>query len=263
MSENGTWAGLCCPVNGSSGLEEPGVKNERNEGGWIPVLLRVKGKVCVVVGGGEVASRKVRSLLPTGCRLRVVSPEVTPEIRRLWMAGRLEWKAKGITAADLAEATLVVVATDDEEINTLVSQWARTQGVLCNVVDSPELCTVYFPAVLRRGGLVVSVSTCGASPALAAVIRDKIADIIGEDYALLVDILAKLRGIVLETVPDKKKRNRILKTIVDEGLVEACKKQDEAGLCQLLEKAGVSVSNTLIQDIMRQLTTPVGERDRE
>lgn len=220
---------------------------------WVPLLVNLKGRTCVVVGGGEVASRKVGFLLSTGCRLKVISPQATSQIRDLSDAGKLHWEAREIQASDLAGASLVVVATDNEDLNTVVAQWAREQGALCNVVDRPELCDVYFPAILSRGTLIVSVSTCGASPALAAVIRDRIGVLLGAEYGIAARLLARIRHIVQKNVSDKGKRHKILKGLVHEALFEGCRRRDSEALWKFISDVGVPVSRNEIQAIINEV----------
>ncbi len=150
--------------------------------------LDLRGRRCLVAGGGAVARRKVEGLLAAGAVVRVVAPDVgeMPE------AAAVERRAARL--ADLDGAALVVCATDDPATNAALAREARRRGVLVNVVDDPEAGTFSVPAVVRRGRVQVGVSTGGASPLLAAHIRDELAGHLGDEYGELAGLLADLRA---------------------------------------------------------------------
>jgi siroheme synthase-like protein len=151
--------------------------------------LDLEGRACLVVGGGAVALEKVRGLLDCDARVTVVAPRVEPELLDLPI--RL---ARGrYRTEDLEGHFLVVAATDDTELNRRVFADAEARGMLCNVVDVPELCSFILPAVHRQGPLAVAVSTGGASPALAKRLRDDIARVVGPEHAALAHKLRALR----------------------------------------------------------------------
>jgi cobalt-precorrin 5A hydrolase/precorrin-3B C17-methyltransferase len=129
----------------------------------------------VVVGGGAVGERKTRGLLEAGAAVRLISPNATPELRALAGDGALEWHARPYQPGDIAGARLVVTATNRREINAQVAEEAAALGLLCNVADDPRAGSFHLPAVYREPGLVLAVSTEGASPARAKRLRDRIA----------------------------------------------------------------------------------------
>lgn len=162
-----------------------------------PLFLDLTGRLAVVVGGGRVAERKVRGLLPCGVAIRVVSPRLTPGLTRLARAGTIHHRGRAWRSGDLWGAWLVYAATDDRAVNRAVARWARaaarTSGCLVNVVDQPEAGNVIIPSVVRSGDLVIAISTGGTSPALARQIRRELAREFGPAYRTYLRLLARLR----------------------------------------------------------------------
>lgn len=159
-------------------LAEPSsaARGARSTNTLYPLLLNTAhGLRAVVVGGGRVATRKVRGLLDAGVRVRVISPTATTAIQQWAVAGRLEWVARAYREGDVAGADLVFAATDRREVNAAVAAEARACGIACNVADMPEEGTFYVPAVLRRDDVLVAVSSGGQAPRTAARLRDAIA----------------------------------------------------------------------------------------
>lgn len=155
-----------------------------------PLFMDVSGTRCAVVGGGGVASRKVRGLLESGASVVVISPEVTPEIEG--MAVTVERRPYG--PGDLAGCALAFAATDSREVNAAVAREARERGIPVNVADRPAEGDFALPAVLRRGGLQVAVSTGGASPTLARRIRDAMEPSFAAEWAGIVERFRTARG---------------------------------------------------------------------
>lgn len=164
---------------------------------YFPICLDIQGRCCVVVGGGRVAERKVASLLEHGGRVRLISPELTPELRRRHAAGELEWRPTSYQEGDLMDAFLVIAATDDEAVQARVHAEAATRQTLLNVADVPKWCNFILPATVRRGDLSIAVSTGGKSPALAKRLRRELEAGFGPEYGLLTELLGSLRPVVL------------------------------------------------------------------
>jgi siroheme synthase-like protein len=161
---------------------------------YYPVFLSIRGKRCVVIGGGVVALRKVRALLDYGAKVTVVSPTLHPDLARLAEAGRIIPIRRGFRPGDLAGAIIAIAATDERVINQKVSEEARDRGVLVNVVDSSEQSDFIIPSFFRRGDLTVAVSTAGMSPALARKIRTKLEGLLGDEFALVLSIIGDVRS---------------------------------------------------------------------
>lgn len=157
---------------------------------FYPVFLDLGGRRCTVFGGGKVALRKISSLLECGALVRVISPRLDEEIRAL---GDLEILEREYRVGDLEGTFLAVAATDSEETNRAVAAEAEGRGVLINVVDVPGLCNFIVPASVRRGEMVIAVSTGGESPALARKLRETLEKEFGEEYGTLAGIIGEVR----------------------------------------------------------------------
>lgn len=139
---------------------------------YYPVALRLKGRKVLVAGGGAVAERKIRALLEAGARISVVSPRLTPGLKRLADAGRLRWTENVIRKRDLKGVYLAVAATSDNKANSRISRWAKEAGTLVNVVDAPDLSDFISPAVLRKGGAIIAVYSDGKDPVLSRDLKN-------------------------------------------------------------------------------------------
>lgn len=157
---------------------------------YYPVFLNINEKRCVVVGGGQVALRKVQTLLEYRAKVEVISPELCSELAAV--PGITVWHRQ-YQPGDLKGAFLAIVATDNHEINHLIAREARSQGVLVNVVDDAEYCDFILPSLVRRGDMTIAVSTAGRSPALARKLRTRLEQDFGEEYAALVVLIDEVR----------------------------------------------------------------------
>lgn len=159
-----------------------------------PIFLDLRDRPVVVIGGGEVAERKIAALLESGARVTVISPAVTEGIRGHAEAGRLRVELRPYRAGDLRGARLAYAATGDAALNRAVREEADNAGVWLNVADEPALCDFFAPAVVRRGDLTIAIGTEGASPALAARLREHLEQNLGTQYADLVEKLGLIRA---------------------------------------------------------------------
>jgi precorrin-2 dehydrogenase / sirohydrochlorin ferrochelatase len=186
---------------------------------YYPVLLQLKNRLCVVVGGGKVAARKIHGLLECGADIRVVSRTLSPQLETLFESGRIEYQARDYGHEVLDGAFLVVAATDSPEVNRLVAAHCSDRNIPVNVVDAPELGSFILPAAFRRGPLTVAVSTAGSSPGLARKISRDLESLLDEAYGELLEILADTRRRVLEDIADADRRRRVLTSLADEDLL--------------------------------------------
>ena len=148
---------------------------------YYPVFWDIAGKKCIVVGGGEVAERKVQRLIDCGAEVLVISPELTLELVRL-REKKMITHIAGVYAVEfLYGAVLVVGATDDEKINAAISSDARQKGIPVNIVDDPQKCDFILPSIVERGDLVIAIGTGGKSPALSRHLREELEGICGEE----------------------------------------------------------------------------------
>jgi len=166
------------------------------------MFVKLEGRCCLVVGAGKVGEGKIRSLLVSRARVRVIAPIATPQVAAWAQAGLIEWEGREFATSDLDGVFLVVAATSLIAVNTEVHRAAQARGVLCNAVDDPERCDFYYGSVVRRGQLQVAISTEGQSPALAQRLRRDIEAQIDPAYAgWLVDLgqqRAELRARAME-----------------------------------------------------------------
>ena len=160
---------------------------------YYPVFMNVKGKKCVVIGGGQVALRKVRILLEHGADVEVISPDLYPELAELAERGEIRALTREYQAGDLENAFVAIAAINNNEINQRVAVEARRRAVLVNVVDDAEKSDFIVPSYLRRGDVAIAVSTGGKSPALARKIRSRLEKEIGDEYALLASLISEVR----------------------------------------------------------------------
>ena len=161
---------------------------------YYPAFLDLNGKKCLVIGGGEVALRKIKTLLECEAKVTVISPVFQPDLSRLAKSRTVLLIRRSYRSGDLEGSAIVISATDDAKTNKRVSEEAKEKGVLVNVVDDPKRSDFIVPAIVRRGGLTIAVSTSGMSPALARKIRIKLEKEFGEEYASLVTLIEEVRS---------------------------------------------------------------------
>ncbi len=161
---------------------------------YYPVSLNIRGRKCVVLGGGQVALRKVKVLLEHGADAEVISPDLCPELVQLAGSGKISVRTHAYETGDLAGAFLAVAATDDAEINRQVAAEAQNRAILVNVVDDAENSNFIVPSYLRRDGLTIAVSTSGQSPALARKIRTRLEREITDQYGTLTRLIGEVRA---------------------------------------------------------------------
>ena len=199
--------------------------------GYYPIAIDVTGRPCLVVGGGEIALRKAKGLLESGARVRVIAPEIDDRLSRL---EGIVIERRAYQAGDVAGHVLVFAATDDREINSAISREAGECGALVNVVDDPELCSFIAPALVRRGDLMIAVTTSGRSPVLAKRIRKDIEERYGPEYGVLVEILGGLRDSVKAEHGSQSEREVVFNRLLDSGILELIR---EGKITQAREKA--------------------------
>jgi uroporphyrin-III C-methyltransferase/precorrin-2 dehydrogenase/sirohydrochlorin ferrochelatase len=187
---------------------------------YLPIFLDVRNKPCLVVGGGEIALRKITNLRRAGATVRVVAPELAPALAELRAAGEILHAARAFRDADLDEALLVVAATDDRHVNQRIAELARQANVPVNVVDQPEACSFLMPSVIDRSPVVVAVSTGTASPVLARLMRTRLEALIPAAYGRLAGLCADYRARVKEHFADQRERRRFWDRVLQGGVAE-------------------------------------------
>ena len=201
--------------------------------------LRLDGRRCLVVGGGEIGLEKVEGLLVCGAAVTLVAPEANAALEALAAEGSIVWERRDYEPADLDGSFLVIAATGDSEVNITVHEDAETRAMLVNVVDVPPLCNFILPAIVRSGPLAIAISTAGASPALAKRMKREIAEAFGEEYARLAVILNEARGWAKATLPTFQDRRAFFDGIVggDPDPIALLRDGDEAAVLALIEDA--------------------------
>jgi precorrin-2 dehydrogenase/sirohydrochlorin ferrochelatase len=201
--------------------------------------LKLTGRRCVVVGGGEVGLEKVEGLLACDGRVVLVAPDAVPELQALATEGSIEWHRRDYRPGDLEATFIAIAATDDTDTNIRIYEDAERRAMLVNVVDVPPLCNFILPAIVRTGPLAIAISTAGASPALAKRIKREIAEVYGEPYARLAVLLNDARGWAKATLPTYQDRKAFFEGIVNGAPdpVELLRAGDDAGVRALIETA--------------------------
>jgi precorrin-2 dehydrogenase/sirohydrochlorin ferrochelatase len=185
------------------------------------MFLKLAGRQVLVVGAGKVGEGKIAGVLDTGARVRVVSREATAAVREWARAGQLELELRSFSPEDLDGAFVAVVATASPDLNEFVYREAQLRGVLCNVVDVPEFCDFYYPAVVRRGDLQIAISTSGQSPSLAQKLRQQLEQQFGPGYAAWVAELGETRRLVQASDLSPERKRELLHSLASREALEA------------------------------------------
>ena len=181
---------------------------------YYPIFTDLCGKRCVVIGGGLVAQRKITTLLGYGASIVLIGPEATKRMAAYAAQRRIRWIRRRFRPGDLAGAWLVYAATDDRTINAQVHREAQRRRVFANIVDQTPLCSFIAPSIMRRGELVVAVSTGGASPTLSKRLRRDLMERIGGEYGTMLRLLKNLRGRAKQRLPNYNDRKRYFDRLV-------------------------------------------------
>lgn len=186
-----------------------------------PMFLKLAGRQCLVVGAGKVGEPKIGVLLDTGAHIRVVTRDATDLVREWARAGKIDLELRAFTPDDLDGAFLAVVATSSRTLNEFVYREAQRHGVLCNVVDVPEYCDFFYPAVVKRGDLQIAISTSGQSPSLAQKLRQQLEKQFGPGYAMWVAELGETRRLILASDLDPERQRELLHSLASREAFEA------------------------------------------
>ncbi len=209
---------------------------------YYPAFLNLADRLCIVVGGGGVAERKVLSLLKAGAAVRVISPELNEGLQRLKEEGRIQHIDRAYQKGDLKDAFLIIAATSDMDVNKAVYEEAKDRPV--NVVDVPELCSFIVPSIVERGPLLIAISTSGASPAMARSIREELEGIFKKDFEEFFRFFEEIRHRIkaLDIPPSERAElfkelgsRRVLRILLADGVQRA--KQE---IMEVLAKRGIS-----------------------
>jgi precorrin-2 dehydrogenase/sirohydrochlorin ferrochelatase len=201
---------------------------------YLPIFLDVIGRKCLVVGGGEVAARKVTTLLEAGAEVFILSPEINPTIVELARQRKVVHMKREYSQGDMEGASLVYATTDDSALHQRLYAEARGRGIPINVADVPSLCTFISPAVLTRGVLKIAVSTGGASPGMAKRIVDRLERLFGPEYGVALEIMRAARHHLKSTESNVQTRARKLTALAASRIPEFLRKGDLEAIDKLL-----------------------------
>jgi precorrin-2 dehydrogenase/sirohydrochlorin ferrochelatase len=201
--------------------------------------LKLTGRRCVVVGGGDVGLEKVEGLLACDGKVTLIAPDAIEPLQRLAEEGSIEWIRREYRPGDLEATFIAIAATSDTDVNIKVYEDAEKRAMLVNVVDVPPLCNFILPAIVRTGPLAIAISTAGASPALAKRIKREIAEEYGTHHARLAELLNEARGWAKMTLPTYQDRKVFFESIVngDPDPIELLRAGDEQAVRDLIAAA--------------------------
>lgn len=203
---------------------------------YYPVNLDIQGRPCLVVGGGRVGARKVKTLLQCGAVVTVVSPEVTPGLATLAASGTIVLEQRPYRSADVEGNFLVIGATDDEILNRQIHADAERLHLLCNIADRPAICNFTLPAIIRRGDFVMAVSTAGKSPAFAKHIRERLESEFGPEYGTLLDLMGAIRTRLLAEAHAPEAHKPLFEALIAGNLLNLVKAGNIDQVDQLLAR---------------------------
>lgn len=198
-----------------------------------PVFWDIRGKSCVVVGGGEVAARKARRLLDCGAKVSVISLQLTPELAELKKQKIICHIAAEYSGDLIFGAALVVGATDDEKTNAIISLDARNKGIPVNIVDDPQKCDFILPSIVEKGDLTIAISTGGKSPALARHLRKELESKYGAEYEIFLNILGNLRAKMIKNAGVGKDW---FTSLLEAGILDVIKEKDRGKVKKIVKK---------------------------
>jgi siroheme synthase-like protein len=242
------YAGKECVCQFRKGICDQSCVRDMLETPFYIACLKLTGRKCLVVGGGDIGLEKVEGLLACGGSVTLLAPEAHPELQQLAEEGSIDWDQREYSGpADLEGCFMVIAATDDSEVNIGIYYDAEKRAMLANVVDVPPLCNFILPAIVRTGPLAIAISTAGASPALAKRMKREISDLFGEDYARLAVMLNDVRGWAKGTLPTYNDRKDFFESIVngDPDPIVLLREGREADLLTIIDAAKERAASTL------------------
>ncbi len=242
------YAGKECVCQFRKGICDQSCVRDMLETPFYIACLKLTGRRCLVVGGGDVGLEKVEGLLACDGDVTLLAPNAHPELESLAAEGSIAWERRAYAGPeDLAGIFMVIAATNDSEVNIEVFDDAEKRAMLVNVVDVPPLCNFILPAIVRSGPLAIAISTAGASPALAKRMKREVSELFGEEYARLAVILNDARGWAKGTLPTYQDRKEFFEGIVngDPDPVELVREGREAEVLEIIAAAKVRAEGAL------------------
>jgi len=203
---------------------------------YYPVFMKLENKKCVVIGGGKVAERKVKLLLESDALIEVISPDLTKPLEKILGKGNIKYIKGKYKKRYLKGACLVIAATDSPGVNNRIYNDCRGMDIKVNVIDAPHLCDFIIPSALKRGSLVITVSTGGKCPALAKKIRHDIEEKYGEEYEEFIELMGKLRDRLKEEIPEESNRRKFWKNLLSYDIPGLLKENREEEIKEIIAK---------------------------
>jgi precorrin-2 dehydrogenase / sirohydrochlorin ferrochelatase len=234
------YAGKECVCQFRKGICDQSCVRDMLETPFYIACLKLSGRRCLVVGGGDIGLEKVEGLLACDADVTLIAPIAHPELEDLAVEGSIHWEKRPYGGGeDLEGVFLMIAATDDTDVNIAVFDDAEKRAMLVNVVDVPPLCNFILPAIVRTGPLAIAISTAGASPALAKRMKAEVSELFGEDYARLAVILNDARGWAKGTLPTYQDRKEFFEGIVngDPDPIQLLRDGQEPAVLALIESA--------------------------
>ena len=234
------YAGKECVCQFRKGICDQSCVRDMLETPFYIACLKLTGRKCLVVGGGDIGLEKVEGLLACSGDVTLIAPVAHPELEDLAREGSIEWHRRAYAGPeDLKGVFMVIAATDDSEVNIGIFDDAEQRAMLVNVVDVPPLCNFILPAIVRTGPLAIAISTAGASPALAKRMKREISALFGEEYARLAVMLNDARGWAKGTLPTYQDRKEFFEGIVngDPDPIELIRQGEEMAVLAIIESA--------------------------
>jgi precorrin-2 dehydrogenase/sirohydrochlorin ferrochelatase len=186
---------------------------------YYPLLVDLTDKLCVVIGAGDIAARRVRSLVKFDTAVRVVAPDAVDSIRELAQLKAITWLESDYAPPHLDGAFLAIAATNRRDVNVAVTRDAKARGILVSCADLPAEGSFITPAVVSRGDLSIAASTAGSSPTLAAVVRDDLDTQFGPEWDAITQLFGRIRNAVKTSAPTETGRKAVVRAILDDAAV--------------------------------------------
>ena len=216
---------------------------------YYPVHLDIQNRNCLVVGGGSVGTRKVKSLLNCGAKVTVISPLISEQLKELEPSRTITLKERPYRPEDLEGMFLVIGATNDESLNRQISEDANRRNTLCNIADRPEVCNFILPSIVHRDDLVITISTSGKSPALAKKLRKILESQFGEEYGDLLDLMGAIRKKLLSQAHEPEAHKQLFEQLINSNLIDLIREKKEEDINALLFR--VLGEGYLFEELMR------------
>ncbi|MFQ5900587.1 MAG: bifunctional precorrin-2 dehydrogenase/sirohydrochlorin ferrochelatase [Thermodesulfobacteriota bacterium] len=203
---------------------------------YYPVFLNIRDRLCVVIGGGKVAERKVLSLLEAGARVNVISPEITPTLKALVQEGRVTHYGRLYQSGDIRDAFIAYTTIGDREVNERIAQEACINGTMLNIADIPDKCDFIVPSIVRREDLIIAVSTSGNSPAMAKMIREELETSYGWEYGVFLNLMGAIRARLLTKGQDSSYNKSLFLKLVSSPLLKFIREGKEKEVDKILKE---------------------------